>query len=89
MLDDYKEILEATGEITLKIKVHAAARETRVKSILTDGTVKIDIIKAPEAGKANLALIDFLAVEFAVPKENVQVLLGKFSGDKTVKIIKQ
>lgn len=88
MLESYKEQLVASGETTMKIKVHAGARETRVKSILADGTVKIDIVNAPEAGQANLALIDFLATEFAVPKDNVQVLLGKFSGDKTVKIIK-
>ncbi len=88
MLDDYKEKLAAVGEVTLNIKVHAGARENRVKSILADGTVKVDITTVAEAGKANEALKAFLAEQFGVPLANITVLIGKFSGDKTVKIIK-
>ncbi len=53
MIEEYKKELEELGVITLKIKVHAGARETRIKSLLSDGTIKIDIDKVPEAGKAN------------------------------------
>ncbi len=88
MLDDYKEKLAANGEVTMQIKARAGAHATRVKSMLADGTLKIDIAQVAEAGKANEILIDFLATEFAVPKENIKVLMGKFSGDKTVKIVK-
>lgn len=88
MLDDFKEKLAANGEVTLTVKVHASARETRVKSILADGVIKIDIQKAPENGKGNEALFEFLAEQFAVPKANIQILMGKFSADKTVKIVR-
>ncbi len=88
MLDDYKEKLAAVGEVTLPIKARAGAHATRVKSLLADGTIKIDIAQVPEAGKANELLIEFLAEEFGVPKTNITVLMGKFSGDKTVKIVK-
>lgn len=88
MLDDFKEKLAAAGEVILKVKVHASARDTRVKSILADGVIKIDIQKAPEQGKGNEALLDFLAEQFAVPKANIQILMGKFSADKTVKVVK-
>ncbi len=88
MLENYKEELKTKGEITLKIKVHAQARETRVKSVLADGVIKIDIQATPENNKGNDALFLFLAEEFSVPASNIQILMGKFSADKTIKIQK-
>lgn len=88
MIEEYKKELLEKGVITLKIKVHAGARETRIKSLLSDGTLKIDIAKVPEEGKANNVLIELLSVEFAIPKTNIEILMGKFSGDKVVKIRK-
>lgn len=88
MIDDYKEKLAASGEVVLRVKVHPASRETRIKSILADGVIKIDLQKVPERGKANEALFEFLAQQFGVPAANIQILMGKFSGDKTVKIVK-
>lgn len=88
MLEKYKEQLESLGEIVIKIKVHAKAHETRIKSILADGVIKIDLQITPENGKGNEALYKFLADEFAVATSSIQILMGKFSADKTVKIIK-
>lgn len=88
MLETYKEQLATQGEITLKVKVHAQARETRIKSILADGVVKIDLEATPEHGKGNEALFQFLSQEFKVPISNIQIILGKFSADKTVKVVK-
>ncbi|MCX6792595.1 MAG: DUF167 domain-containing protein [Candidatus Falkowbacteria bacterium] len=88
MLDDYKTQLKETGKISLRIKVHAGAKTTRIKSILSDNTIKVDIAKAPEDGKANESLIKLLADEFEVSKSSVQIAAGKFSGDKLVNIIK-
>lgn len=89
MLENYKEQLAATGEITIKVKVHSKAHETRIKSILADGVIKIDLKATPENGKGNEALFIFLANEFAVAVSNIQILLGKFSADKTIKITNQ
>lgn len=86
MLEHYKEQLAAQGEVTLKIKVHPSARETRIKSILADGVIKIDLQTVPEKGKANEALFEFLSQEFNVSSDKIQILLGKFSADKTVKV---
>lgn len=87
MLENYKEELKDKGEIILKVKVHAKAKETRVKSILTDGVIKIDIQAAPEDGRGNEALFKFLSEEFIVPSDHIHILMGKFSADKTVKIV--
>lgn len=88
MLETHKEQLQTTGEITIRVKVHPSARENRVKSILADGVIKIDLHATPEQGKGNDALFDFLSQEFNVPSSNIQILLGKFSADKTIKIVK-
>ncbi len=86
MLEDYKKELLDKGTITLKVKVHAGAHETKIKSILTDGTIKIDIAKVPENGKANNLLIILLSEEFEVPKANIEIIMGAFSSDKVIKI---
>ncbi len=89
MLEKYKEQLATSGEVVLKVKVHSKAHETRIKSVLADGVIKIDLQATPENGKGNDALFTFLAEQFAVPTSNIQILLGKFSADKTVKITNQ
>lgn len=88
MLDSRKEQLKTSGQVNLSVKVHANAKLTRVKSVLTDGTIKIDVAKPPEDNKANIELIDFLAREFGVNKSCISIMHGKFSADKEV-IIKK
>lgn len=86
MLDGLKEQLNIHKQLNLHIKVRAGAKQTRVKSILSDGTIKIEIAVAPEDGKANDALIKFLKEEFAVNQSCIKIVAGKFSADKIVKI---
>lgn len=88
MLETHKEQLNATGELTIRVKVHPSVRETRIKSILADGVIKIDLQATPEQGKGNDALFEFLSREFNIPASKIQILLGKFSADKTIKIVK-
>jgi uncharacterized protein (TIGR00251 family) len=87
MLEQYKKELLETKSLSLKIKVHAGAKSNRIKSLLSDGTIKIDIATAPEDGKANDVLIALLAAEFEVPKNNITIIMGSFSHDKVIKII--
>jgi hypothetical protein len=84
MLEDLKEQLNLDKQISLRIKVHASAHESRIKAVLSDQTIKVDINKAPEDGKANEVLIKLLAKEFAVPNNCVSIIIGKFSSDKSV-----
>ena len=86
MLDGLKEKLKAEGQISLRVKIHAGAKQTRIKSILSDGTIKIDIAKAPEDGKANESLIKLLSNDFDVKADCILIQYGKFSADKTVLI---
>ncbi len=89
MIEPYLQTLAETGEVILKIKVHAGAHATRIKSVLADGVIKIDLQAVPEQGKGNDALFSFLAEIFGVNKNNIHIILGKFSADKTVRIVKQ
>lgn len=85
MLKKYKEELIYKKEVYLRVKVRPGASNTRVKAVLEDGTVKIDVAAVPEKGKANQALVNFLASEFAVKKDSVRIISG--AGDK-LKLIK-
>lgn len=49
-------------------------------------TYKIRVKSAPEKGKANAELIKFLAKEFSVPKENVEIISGKADRIKLIRI---
>ncbi|OGJ43725.1 hypothetical protein A3I58_01720, partial [Candidatus Peregrinibacteria bacterium RIFCSPLOWO2_02_FULL_39_10] len=49
-------------------------------------TIKIRIKAAPEKGKANKELIKFLSKEFSIPKQNIEIISGKTSQLKLLKI---
>lgn len=86
MFEEHKKELLEKGTITLKVKVHAGAHETKIKSILSDGTIKINIAKVPENGKANESLFKLLAEEFKIPAYNIEIMAGTFSSDKIVRL---
>jgi uncharacterized protein len=71
----------------IRVKVIPGAPKTEIKDMMADGTIKIALRAAPEKGKANAALIKFLAEEFGVPKNSVTIISGAASRIKLVKII--
>jgi len=82
-----RSALKQEGVVTFPVRVHPGASRTKAKSILADGTVKIDIAAVPEDGKANAELIRFLAEEFDVPKSRVEVVRGQTSKTKVIRIL--
>jgi len=70
----------------LKIKVTPSSRTTAIAGFMADGTIKIRIAAAPEKGKANKALIDFLASLLAIPKDKIEIVSGETSHIKLIKI---
>jgi uncharacterized protein len=70
----------------IKVKVIPGAPRTEIKDMMADGTIKIAIAAAPEKGKANQALIEFLAEEFGVRKNNIVIISGAGARIKLVKI---
>jgi len=53
---------------------------------MADGVWKVKIAAAPEKGKANRALCEFLADYFGVPQSRVEIVSGETSHLKRVRI---
>ena len=86
MFEALKEQVVAGETIAFTVRVHPGAACTKVKAVLADGTLKIDIAAPPEDGKANEELIRFLSGEFDVPKSHVEILKGQMVKAKVVRI---
>ena len=69
-----------------RIKVIPGAPKTENRGFLADGTWKVALAAAPEKGKANISLINFLAKELGVPKSQVKILSGATARLKLVEI---
>jgi hypothetical protein len=86
MLTDYREKLANNKEVYLRIKVIPGAGKTGFLNMMADGTVKIALAAAPEKGKANQELINFLAIELEVRKYQVKIISGAGERLKLVKV---
>lgn len=87
MLSKKKIELGKGGKVLLKIKVKPGAPKTEFSSILVDGTRKLSVAAPPpEDGKANKALLKFLAKTFDVSVNNVKIISGNKNKIKLVKI---
>lgn len=69
---------------TLAIKVQPNASRTEFSGWLEDGTLKIRIQSPPQDGKANKALLQFLAKEIGVSKNQISILRGETSRQKVI-----
>lgn len=78
--------LSSNDSVTLTIRVRPNAPMSKLKGILTDGSIKLDIAAPPEDGKANEELIRFLSEECEVRKERIEVLSGQTGRVKVVRI---
>jgi len=87
MLSEFKKQLAEKKELYLRLKIRPGAGANKIKEIMSDDTVKIDIAAAPVKGKANDELAKFLAREFSVPRKNVIILSGAADKTKLVKIL--
>jgi len=67
----------------LTLHVQPGARRSAVAG-LHDGALKIRIAAPPAEGKANQALVEFIAAALGVPKRSVSVVRGGSSRRKTV-----
>ena len=84
--DDARKQLDVNGSVTLTLRVHPHARQTAFKDILSDGSYKIDLEAPADDGKANEALVAFLAEEFRVSTDHVEIIVGQTNRRKVVRI---
>ena len=72
--------------MNLNVKVHAGAKTTAWGAPLADGTLKIQLQTPPEKGKANAALLQFLAKELQIPVKSITITQGLHQSHKRLSI---
>ncbi len=69
----------------LTVRVTPSASRNELASF-AGGVLRIRLTAAPEGGKANRALIDFLAEIFSLPKSTMSIVGGATSKRKRVEV---
>ncbi len=72
-------------DVIIHVKVVPGASRTKIAGLL-GGRVKILVAAPPEKGKANIALVSYLAKSCGIHKRDVVVESGQSSPLKTVRI---
>jgi uncharacterized protein (TIGR00251 family) len=72
--------------VEFRVKVIPKSSKNELAGYLPDGTWKVKIAAAPEKGKANRALCDFLADHLGVPKSKVHIVTGEKSQLKRIRV---
>jgi len=70
----------------IRVKVIPKSSKTELAGILPDGTWKVKVAAVPEKGKANRALIEFLAERLTVPKSRIHIVSGETSALKRIRV---
>ena len=71
--------------VTLAVRAQPGARKTAIAGIYGEGPaaqLRIAVHAPPLEGRANQALIEFLADAFSLPKSAVEILSGQSSRSK-------
>ena len=79
MIDD------APDGCTLQLRVHPGAKRNAITGI-HDGALKLSLTTPPTDGRANEALIAFLAEHLRLPRARIALISGQTSRSKTVRI---
>ncbi|HET7010839.1 MAG TPA: DUF167 domain-containing protein [Anaerolineales bacterium] len=70
----------------LTVRVTPRARKTEIAGIREDGTLRIRVTAPPVEGRANAALVEFLAEVLATRKSRIEIIAGEKGLDKIVSI---
>jgi hypothetical protein len=76
------------GSLVLDVKVIPRSHSAKVEDLMANGKLKVKVRAAPEGGKANDEVCAVLAEYLAVPKRNVEVILGHTSHQKRIRIFR-
>ena len=79
------KIQQAGNAVIFSVKVVPRSSKTAVADLL-GGMLKIKLAAAPEKGKANESLVEFLADILGVKKNTVKITSGLTSPVKTIQI---
>ena len=80
------DIQEIEGGVVFSAKIVPGSSRTAVSGLLGD-MVKIKIAAAPEKGKANECLVEFLAKQLGVKKKAISIVSGLTNPVKQIKVL--
>jgi uncharacterized protein (TIGR00251 family) len=78
-------IRDSSEGCTLPVRVHPGARQNAITGI-HDGALKVSLTTPPTDGRANQALVSFLAAELHIPRTRVTLLTGAANRSKSLRI---
>ena len=87
MLNEYIEKLQNNETIIFNIKVVTNKSKTSIIEISENNIIRIGLKATPIQGKANQELTKFLSKIFKVKKDCINIISGKTSKLKKIKII--
>ena len=71
----------------LTVRVTPRARKDEIAGIMADGTLRIRVTAPPVEGKANEAVVSFLARVVGVRKSRIEIVAGEKGLDKIVSVL--
>jgi len=71
----------------LAVRVTPRASKNEIVDILRDGTVKVHLTAPPVEGKANEALLKFLAKVLEIPVRQLEIVAGANGRDKLISVV--
>jgi uncharacterized protein len=71
----------------LAVRVTPRASKDEIVEVLSDGTVKVHLTAPPVEGKANEALVKFLAEVLGVAPTRIEVVAGASGRDKLISVL--
>lgn len=80
---------EVEGGVMLAVRAQPGAKKTAITGIYGDGAaarLKIAVQAPPLEGRANAALIEFLAEVFALPRAAIELAGGESSRSKVFRL---
>ncbi len=82
--------IKVRKQTKLLLKIRAGAKQNSVDgwgTINDKEYLKLSIKSPPEKGKANKAIIKYLARELSIPKANIEITFGKTSQFKVISLV--
>jgi uncharacterized protein len=74
------------SKTTIKVKITPRANHNECTGKMEDGTIKIKLCAPPVDGKANSALLQFIAEKMNLSKADIKIISGQTSHIKLVTI---
>ena len=87
-LEEMRRKLLREGSLIVDVKVIPRCHAGKVEERMANGRLKVKVRAAPEAGKANDEVCAVLAEFLSVPKGNVEIILGRTSQQKRLRVVR-